>query len=357
MDCEKFDAHIIDELYGELDEVTHAAMRRHAEGCARCGSALSGLRATREVGILPLAEPSDDLEARILEATAFAQRGAPWHKKLWRGVAWAGSHAMRPQLAMAAVFVLCIGASLMLLPGGNGAPVRITERGEPAPDEAPAAIAEQAAPAAAPPPETMAANESEEGRAEAKAKDKRGDDAPAEPEAQASPSAAAEAVGGLAKDHDAAQRALSDARSVRSQSGCAAAVGKLDDVGMRFAGTAAAADAMWEAATCHAQLGNTGKARELYLALRGYGAYKDRADAELAAADAAMQNNMSQKAAPGGGAGTKASSPAAPLPRAAAPATRPPEVESPSASAAPGSTGKAPASPPKQAKPPAADTF
>src|SRR5688500_2039225 len=123
MDCEKFDAHIIDELYGELDEVTHAAMRRHAEGCARCGSALSGLRATREVGVLPLVEPSDDLEARILEATAFAQRGAPWHRKLWRGVAWAGSHAMRPQLAMAAVFVLCIGASLMLLPGGNGAPV------------------------------------------------------------------------------------------------------------------------------------------------------------------------------------------------------------------------------------------
>ena len=352
MDCEKFDSHLIDELYDELDEVTHAAMRRHADGCARCSSALSGLRATREVGVMPLVEPSDELEARILEATAFAQRGAPWHRKLWRGVAWAGSHAMRPQLAMAAVFVLCIGASLMLLPGGSGAPVRITERGEPAPDEAPAAVAEQAAPPAAAAAVTVAANEAEDGRAEGKAKDKRGDDAPAEPEAQAS--AAAGAVGGLAKDHDAAQRALSDARAVRSQSGCAAAVGKLDDVGVRFAGTAAAADAMWEAATCHAQLGNTGKARELYLALRGYGAYKDRADAELAAADAAVQNNMSQKQqAPGGGAGTKAAAPAAPMPRAAAP-SRSLDSESPSSSP-PGSTGKAPASPPKQAKPPASD--
>ncbi|MEJ7728797.1 MAG: zf-HC2 domain-containing protein [Polyangiaceae bacterium] len=348
MDCEKFDSHLIDELYDELDEVTHAAMRRHAEACARCGSALSGLRATREVGVMPLVEPSDDLEARILEATAFAQRGAPWHRKLWRGVAWAGSHAMRPQLAMAAVFVLCIGASLMLLPGGSGAPVRITERGEPAPDEAPAAVAEKAAaPTAAPP--AVAANDGEEGRAEAKDKDKR-EDAPAEAEAQAG----ATAVGALAKDHDAAQRALSDARAVRSQSGCAAAVGKLDDVGMRFAGTAAAADAMWEAATCHAQLGNTGKARELYLALRGYGAYKDRADAELAAADAAAQNNMSQKQAPGGGAGSKAAAPAAPMPRAAAPA-RSLDNEGPAGSTPPGSTGKAPASPPKQAKPPASD--
>src|SRR5580693_2077413 len=136
MDCEKFDQHVIDELYDELDELTHAALRRHVEGCGRCAGVYAGLRATREVGILPLVEPPDDLEARILDAVAVAQQRAPWHKKALRGLAWAGSHAMRPQLAMAALFFLVIGSSLLLLrarPGTLG-PVSVTERGSPAPE-------------------------------------------------------------------------------------------------------------------------------------------------------------------------------------------------------------------------------
>src|SRR3569832_2263661 len=129
MDCEKFDQHVIDALYDELDELTHAALKRHVEGCSRCAGVYSGLRATRAVGILPLEEPSDGLEARILEAVSVAQQKTPWHKKVLRGLAWAGSHAMRPQLAMAALFFLVIGSSLLLLrakPGTVGvAPVRI----------------------------------------------------------------------------------------------------------------------------------------------------------------------------------------------------------------------------------------
>ena len=35
MDCEKFDQHVIDALYDELDELTHAALKRHVEGCSR----------------------------------------------------------------------------------------------------------------------------------------------------------------------------------------------------------------------------------------------------------------------------------------------------------------------------------
>jgi hypothetical protein len=30
MDCEKFESAMMDELYGELDEVTSAAVKRHA---------------------------------------------------------------------------------------------------------------------------------------------------------------------------------------------------------------------------------------------------------------------------------------------------------------------------------------
>ena len=67
------------------------------------------------VGLLPLVEPPDDLEARILDAVAVAHTRTPLHKKVLRGLAWAGSHAMRPQLAMAALFFLVIGSSLLLL--------------------------------------------------------------------------------------------------------------------------------------------------------------------------------------------------------------------------------------------------
>src|SRR5580698_8357866 len=155
MDCEKFDQHVLDALYDELDELTSAALRRHVEGCSRCAGVWAGLRATREVGILPLVEPPDDLEARILDAVAVAHTATPLHKKVLRGLAWAGSHAMRPQLAMAALFFLVIGSSLLLLrarPGTLG-PVSVTERGSPAPE--PADVA--AIPRATPPPMMAAA--------------------------------------------------------------------------------------------------------------------------------------------------------------------------------------------------------
>src|SRR5262249_60072997 len=110
---------------------------------------------TREVGVLPIEEPPPDLEARILEAAASAQSRAPWPKKVLRGLAWAGSHAMRPQLAMAALFFLVIGSSLLLLrarPGTLG-PAYVTEPGSPAPDtEVAATAAPPAATAPTPPP-------------------------------------------------------------------------------------------------------------------------------------------------------------------------------------------------------------
>jgi hypothetical protein len=323
MDCEKFDLHVIDELYDELDEVTHAAMKRHAEGCARCSGVLAGLRATREVGVLPLVEPSEDFEARILEATAAAQHKAPWHRKVMRGVAWAGSHAMRPQLAMAAVLVMCLGASLMLLRGPGSGPFRVTERGEPALDSEPQAVA-VAEPAAPPlPPAAAAPAERGDRAADGKAKEK---------------GAEADVAGA---DKDAAALALSEARAIRSKSGCAAAVGKLDEVGVRFAGTAAAADAMWEAASCHKQMGNVDKARELYLALRSYGAYKDRANTELALAESQSQTG---NAYPGGGAGARQGVAAAPAPKAAA-AKKPSAVDDQNPFEAPAQPAPAPSSP------------
>lgn len=135
MDCERFEANLIDELYEELDELTSAAAKRHVAGCARCASLIGGLRATRRVAVLPIVEPSLDLEDRILAAARNAQKVVPIGRRLSRAISMAGSWAMRPQTAMAAVFVLMIGSSLLFVRRGRVASndsVRVTAEGEPA---------------------------------------------------------------------------------------------------------------------------------------------------------------------------------------------------------------------------------
>jgi hypothetical protein len=264
MDCQKFDQVVMDALYEELDELTSAALRRHVESCSRCGEIWNGLRATREAAVLPIEQPDEALEARILAAVSVAHRTTPWHRKALRGLAWAGSHAMRPQLTMAALFVLVIGSSLLLLrakPGTVGtSPVRVTEHGVPVPDQNEAAAQ---APAAAPIPATPAAPIA---AAPADESARRSADATEKREAQASGDA---------------QKALADARAVRDQSGCGSAVRLYDDVGARFPGTPQGADAMWEAAQCQKNLGNGDKARELLLSLRSREGYKERAEEAL----------------------------------------------------------------------------
>ena len=142
MDCERFDQHVMDAVYGELDELSSEALKRHVEGCARCGGVLASLRSTRAAIEIPLVEPSDALEQRILAAERTAVKHMPWHRKVVRAAAWAGSHAMRPQLAMAALFMFVIGSSMMLLrarPGTLSPPVTVRDEGRPGAEEAPAA--------------------------------------------------------------------------------------------------------------------------------------------------------------------------------------------------------------------------
>ncbi|HEX9297645.1 MAG TPA: hypothetical protein VF881_17505 [Polyangiaceae bacterium] len=136
MDCEKFDQIIIDAVYDELDELTLAAAKRHAEGCQRCQAQWSGLRATLKIGVLPLVEAPAGLDARIFHAAREAQRNVPWPKRVGRAISWAGSYAMRPQTAMAAILLLMLGSSVIFLrvkPDRSGAPSRVsvTERGVP----------------------------------------------------------------------------------------------------------------------------------------------------------------------------------------------------------------------------------
>lgn len=299
MDCEKFDQVVMDALYGELDELSSAALRRHVDACVRCSEAWNGLRSTREGASLPLEEPSAGLESRILAAALAAQRKTPWHRQVLRALAWAGSHAMRPQFAMAALFFLVIGSSLLLLrakPGMVGTtPVSVTERGVPTPDEPD----RPATPAAAAP---VAAEEAQAAL-------------PVEAAAKADADEAKRGKGAQEKLADGdAKTALSQARATRDQSGCGAAIPLYDDIGTRFSGSSAAADAKWESAQCQKSLGNNDKARELYSSLKETEGYRQRAE------EALRDTTSPPTTAPGGAGAAVASRAAAAPPAAAKPA-------------------------------------
>jgi hypothetical protein len=115
MDCEKFESAMMDELYGDLDELTSAAAKRHVTGCARCAALFGGLRATRRVAVLPRVETPPGLEERILAAAREAQKVVPIRRRAAHVLSVAGSWAMRPQTAMAALFLVMIGSSVLLL--------------------------------------------------------------------------------------------------------------------------------------------------------------------------------------------------------------------------------------------------
>ncbi|MCW5838019.1 MAG: zf-HC2 domain-containing protein, partial [Labilithrix sp.] len=140
MDCEKFEPLLLDELYEELDELTSAAVKRHVSGCARCAAILGDMTSTRRAVSLPLVPAPADLEDRILAAVKEAQKVVPIRSRLSRALSVAGSWAMRPQTAMAAVFLLMIGTSAFLVRsknhGSRDAAVSVTVAGAPAPTEA-----------------------------------------------------------------------------------------------------------------------------------------------------------------------------------------------------------------------------
>ena len=281
MDCDTFENHVMDVLYEEGDDVTRAAARRHIDGCTRCSALLTSLRSTRAAITLPFEEPSPDLEERIMAAVREAEPVVPFHKRLLRALSWAGSHAMRPQFAMAAVLVMILGSSLLLLPAkpgsGGAVPVAVSERGIPASDE-PEPIATMEAPAVG---------------------------------------AAAPAAEPAKLDADPAAMALAEARATRERSGCSAAAPALDDVAKRFGATSDGATAKWEAAECYRKAGNASRARELYAELEGTAAYGTRASDAMADVGAA-----SAAEAPAGGAAAAGALPAAAGPPAGGQARR-----------------------------------
>ncbi len=313
MDCEKFESAMMDELYGELDELTSAAVKRHIAGCARCAALLGGLRATRRVAVVPAVEPTSALEERIVAAAQEAQRVAPMKRRAARAVSLAGMWAMRPQTAMAALFLVMIGTSVLLLRGRSSrapasAEMTVTEEGTPAPP--PPAPSASVAAEHVPEPKSTPSIALGSGAAEV---------------AVAAPRKPA-----LPKNAPAARALASPATPVPTNrqenvTRCA----QLDEVARSAGSTPAGWDALLQAAHCYAAIGDVTTARARYSALLGVESRRETARAELAKLDraspalpAGAAAAAAEAPAAGGRAASKAASPrAAPPPAAAAPAS------------------------------------
>jgi hypothetical protein len=344
MDCEKFESAMIDELYSELDELTSAAAKRHLAGCARCSARMDGLRATQRVASLPLVEPPGDLEERIVQAADKAWMAPAPRPRVGQAISLAGSWAMRPQTAMAALFLVMIGTSLLFLRGKSArtpmaAEVTVTEQGTPAPAastpgarmaesmppmqapstfSSPAFEAKPAAQAfAVPPPREspapgagfaagplppMALRASPE--SPASAADQREEEVP---EDQLFDSALRNYRAGrfieAARQFDALPSSnpnapdLWAARAIRDGKGCRAAVARFDKTALRDKQAPSGWDALLEGALCYRALGDFGSARARLNGLLGVDSHKDRARAELDRIDQLQQAQANREAA------------------------------------------------------------
>ncbi len=353
MDCEKFESVMLDELYGELDELTSAAAKRHVAGCARCSTRMGALRATRRLAAVRLLEPAGDLEDRVLAAAERAHAGAPPRPRLSRLLSLAGSWAMRPQTAMAAVFLVMIGTSVLFLHVrtaryASSADVRVTERGTPAPaimatppppraelewqpsvrEEKLANVSSPktaAGPAATPPPAGLAFASPPTRPSMDRRAAREEDLSPGAPFDDAMRSYRAGRFDEAARGFDTLaagdpNAALWAARSVRDGQGCAAALSRFDATARQARQAPAGWDALLEGALCYRQVGDFATARARLAALLGVDSHKDRARAELARIDELEQAQSTGYAPPVSKAALRARSAGVALPSVAPPA-------------------------------------
>jgi hypothetical protein len=305
MDAEKFDKVVLDLLYDELDELTRASAVRHMEQSGKAKALYAELRATREVGALPLVEPPDDLEAKILAAEQRARQDRPLHQRVGGVVSRIASYTMRPQVGMAAVLMLMLGSGLLFLrvhPGEPGS-VLVTERGVPESDKegvtlapvpeapAPVARADESAPARrrerAAGATDLYRGEPEEAKRSAPAKaatEAPRDDlvAAAPPPAPAFPGSD-ETFGGD-KEGAASGEAVAE-KSKKGEAEGQPRSGPCQDLESELARAASPIEAnraRWALAECFSSVGQNEQARSSYKALLGAPAYAERARRALA---------------------------------------------------------------------------
>jgi TolA-binding protein len=309
MNSDKFDRIVLDLLYGELDELTTAAAKRHMDQSARAREIFAHFKATRQLSVLPTHAPPTDFEVSLMDRERRALAELPLHHRIGRIISMLAGYAMRPQLIMGALLLLMIGSSLMFLrarPGMHSA-VQVTERGAPeadlevtlpvAPphtDEAPvtsgvframpASTAAQppgtaevvAPPGAVPASAVVDGAESAEGLEpfdQALVLLREGHYAEAQQQFDR-----ISRTGG----RRSAEAALYSAQAIRNASGCAPALPRFERVRVKFPGSAPAYEAAWRAGKCQQQMGDMESARQSYESLLQVASHADRARTALA---------------------------------------------------------------------------
>lgn len=365
MNCETADNLILDRLYGELDDAARADLDAHLATCASCkATALRLERGRQAAAALPEVQAPDSLEARILamlpaeganaaedvepteeaakvvpigSATASSARSRSSMSPSRRFFSAAGNWAMRPQTAMAAVFLLMVGTSTLALRmrhKNSEAAMSVSEQGTPLSsvsaggaddEERPeyasggtahgVALAHRGAVAAAPavaapadpapntdrPGQAALSNAGPLGGVAGKTEASRdGDDKDsraargegnlknAEGEFGNAMSAynarnfseAIRRFDALAANGDK-QAALWAARSVRAASGCSTALTRYDHLASTAFGTPAGYDATMEAGTCYRDLGYLESASSRFQRLLNVPTHADAARAAL----------------------------------------------------------------------------
>ncbi|MBN1606090.1 MAG: tetratricopeptide repeat protein [Polyangiaceae bacterium] len=324
MDCENFDRVVMDLLYEELDEIASAAMHRHMAHCGRCRRIGARLRATRAAASLPLLEPPAGMVDGILIAEKTVTTRLPARQRFGRAISVMAGLAMRPQAAMAALLLLMIGASLLLLRAhpGQRESVQVTERGvpeteadhvsttlldtrrtthqpersRPARDRTARAGGNEAAgPTSAGPAADAGDADANDADAASPAADAGLPDAneagaanPAEAvlfnEARAAYHAQRfeearrlfDRVAAAEGAHKAAA-ALLAAHALRNGAGCASAVERFARVAAQYPDSDIGQEAAWESASCYRSLGDRERARALYSSLTDSPKYGPRA--------------------------------------------------------------------------------
>lgn len=388
MDCTASQSLMMDELYGELDVDASADLAAHLADCEECRAEMLKLQGWKGDLHVPAVEVPSDLHERIMARVdaALAETPAakaeplapvltprvPWG--LSRVVSLAGAWAMRPQTAMAAVFLLMVGSSAWLLRGQNqpaasadfeqgaplAAPAPSSDFNPEAAREAhglggggraatPTAAAAAAAPAMPPSPPAAQAGPLALGDGKGRSAYDYDDQAPGAAKAEAprdelapselrAKSAASEAGGGFAEAMAAYRAARYDdatarfdalarqgdrnaelwaARSVRDGHGCRTALTRFDHLGSTAMGSTPGNDAILEGALCYRQLGQIESSTQHLQRLLAYEGYSQRARAEL---ETNRRILVARKEAEGNAAGTggaAARSPAPAKPKAA----------------------------------------
>jgi len=323
---------------------------------------------------LPLIEAPAGLEQRILHAERQAHAGLPMRQRVGRVISIMAGYAMRPQLAMAALLVLMIGASLLFLrarPGGRDN-VQVTERGVPegegesvalvpVPEKLPGSDTQRGAQAhgaleeVRPDESRRERSKSETAASEPVARDDKASGSVVDGESVSATAAApgrrddslpVEIDAGNDSEYDQAMAAyrggryaeaqrlfetvaatggpnapsasLLAAQSARNGTGCSIAAPRFDEVNTRYPGSHIGNEAAWQAADCYRALGQRDRARKNYQALLAAAGYAERAQRAIETLDEEERKLAARRAAR---PAAKAKAPAAAeAPRAAPPA-------------------------------------